>query len=311
MKKIIVIIIAVYTGLSVWAQQPVLLKFNPLQNKTYRLKTISTQNMSQSIQGMQQNTTVTSSTVLSMKMVESGQDFLVMEFRFDTMLINTNAAGMNIDINSDKPGDLNSNDIGEVLSVLMNRYCSNPLYAKMNFEGKVIELINIKIFTDMMLKDIDSIKSQFAQVIKSRAVMMADPGAIQSTIESVTAYLPGKEVEKGNSWDISLKTNSGGMMYLINSHYTLTGIKNNVADVAFESTIEPASSAPVKIDAATITNNIRGTGKSAMTIDINSGFLIESTGKYHMEGDMGVQAQGMNMSIPTVINGETRIFSIQ
>ncbi|MBN2610200.1 MAG: hypothetical protein JXB00_01445 [Bacteroidales bacterium] len=310
MKKIFVTMIAFCIGLSVWAQQPVMLKLNPVQNKTYRIKTVSTQNMSQTMGGMQQNTAVNSTTVLSMKMVESGVDFLVMEIRFDTMLVNTNAAGMNIDINSSKPGDLQSNDIGEVLSVLMNRYCSNPLYAKMGFDGKVIELINLKLFTDLMMKDVDSIKSQYAQVIKSRAAMMADPGSIQSTIESITAYLPGKEVETGGSWDISLKTNSGGMMYLITSKYKLNGTNNNIADIGFDSTIEPASSAPVKMDAATITNNIRGSSKSAMTIETNTGMIIKSEGKYHMEGDLGVEAQGMNMSIPTVISGETTIVAL-
>ena len=44
-----------------------------------------------------------------------------------------------------------------------------------------------------------------------------------------------------------------------------------------------------------------------MTVDTNTGLLIESSGKYHMEGDMGIEAQGRNMNIPTTIDGETKI----
>ena len=47
-----------------------------------------------------------------------------------------------------------------------------------------------------------------------------------------------------------------------------------------------------------------------MTIDTGSGMLIESTGKFHMEGDISVEVQGNNMIIPTVIDGETRIVAL-
>ena len=127
----------------------------------------------------------------------------------------------------------------------MNRYCSNPLFAKMTYEGKIIEFINVKLFTDYIMKDLDSIKSQMAQMIKGRAKTMADPSSIQSSIESILAYLPGKKVSKGDSWDLTLDMNSGGMMYQTKSHYKLNELKGDVADIDFESTIDPADSGPV------------------------------------------------------------------
>ena len=307
MKTLLISIITFSLSLSAGAQNSALLKLNLEQNKTYRLKSTSQQNMSQSMGGMQNSTVVNSTNFLSLKMIEKSADFMVVEFRFDSIIINTQTAGMNIDINSNKPGDIQSENIGEVLSLFMNRYCSNPLYAKMTYEGKVLDFVNLKLFTDMMLKDVDSIKTQMAQMIKSRAKMMADSKTIQSSIESIMAYLPGKQVETGGTWDVSLYTNSGGMEYHINSHYTLKDIKDNKADITFDSTLDPANSGPVQMNGNTITNNIRGTSKSNMTIDTTDGMLIESSGKFHMEGDMGVEAQGRSMTIPTAINGETSV----
>ena len=310
MQTILVTVILVFLSFSAWTQKSVQLKFNLEQNRVYRLKSVSEQNMSQTMGGMQRNTTVNSTTAVSLKVMETGKDFMVVEFRFDTIIVSTNSAGMNFDINSTRAGDLESDDIGEILSVFMNRYCSNPLFAKMTYEGKIIEFINIKLFTDYVMKDVDSIKSQMAQFIKGRAKTMADPSSIQTTIESILAYLPGTKISKGDTWDITLDMNSGGMMYLIKSHYKLNDLKGEVADIAFESSIDPANSEPVEIDGNMITNNIRGTSKSNMTVDTRSGMLIESTGKYHMEGDLSVEVQGNDMLIPTVIDGETRIVGL-
>jgi hypothetical protein len=310
MKTMLITLILAFLSSQAWTQKHAMLKFSLEPSIVYRLKSESQQNMSQSMGGMQRNTTVNNTTVVSLKVLEEAKDFMVVEFRFDTIIINTNSAGMSFNINSTDTGDLNSDNIGEVLSVFMSRYCSNPLFAKMTYDGKISEFINLSLFTDYIIKDIDSIKSQMAPFIKGRAKIMADPKSIKSSIESITVYLPGTKVEVGGSWDQSLDLNSGGMMYLINSHYQLNKIDGDVADIAFESTMDPAGSEPVVMDGNTITNHIRGTSKSNMKVDIRSGMLIESTGKYHMEGDLDVEVQGNQILIPNTIDGETRIYRL-
>ena len=255
MKTIFISIIAISLSFPGWTQKSAMLKLNMQPNKTYNLKSTSQQNMSQSMGGMQQNTVTNSTTILSIRLMEKDTDFMVVEIRFDSIKINTSNPAMNFSINSANPGDLYSTNIGDVLSVFMHRYCSNPLYAKMTYEGNVIDFINIKLFTDMMLKDVDSIKTQMAPMIKARAGMIADPKAIQSTVESILAYLPGKKVEAGDSWDISQDLNSGGMMYQVKSHYILNEIKDDKADISYESTMDPANSGPVQMYGSTITNN--------------------------------------------------------
>jgi hypothetical protein len=310
MKTMIITLILAFLGSQAWTQKHALLKFDLEQSIVYRLKSESQQNMSQTMGGMQRNTTVNNTTVVSLKVLEEAEDYMVVEFRFDTIMISTNSAGMSFNINSTDTGDLNSDNIGEVLSVFMNRYCSNPLFAKMTYDGKIKEFINISLFADYIVKDVDSIKSQMASFIKGRAKMMVDAKSVKSSIEAIMAYLPGTKVEVGGSWDQSLDLSSGGMMYLINSHYQLNKIDGDVADIAFESTMDPADSEPVVMDGNTITNHIRGTSKSNMKVDIRSGMLIESTGKYHMEGDLDVEVQGNQMVIPNTIDGETRIYRV-
>lgn len=310
MKTIIISVISVFMTFSALTQETVMLKYNLEPDKVYRLKSVTQQNMAQTVGGMQRNTTINTTTTLSLKMLEASNDFMVVEFHFDTIMVNTNAGGMSFDINSTLPGDLNSSQISDVLSAVMHRYCTNPLYVKLSYDGKAIEFVNIEVFTNYVLKDIDSIKGQMAQFIKQRAESIADPKSISSSIESVMYYLPGKQVSVGSSWDISLKLNSGGMMYLIDSHYKLDKLENNTADVSFESTMDPADSGPVEMNGSKITNNIRGTSKSSMTIDTETGLIINSNGKYHMEGDIGVDTQGNNMVIPTVIDGETEIYQL-
>lgn len=310
MKTIVISVISVFMTFSALTQETVMLKYKLEPDKVYRLKSVTQQNMAQTVSGMQRNTTINTTTTLSLKMLEASSDFMVVEFHFDTIMVNTNAGGMNFDINSTQPGDLHSDQISDVLSAVMHRYCTNPLYVKLTYDGKPIDFVNIKVFTDYILKDIDSIKGQMAPFIKQRAEIIADPKSISSSIESMMYYLPDKQVSVGDSWDRNLELNSGGMMYLINNHYTLDKLKDKTADVSFESTMNPADSGPVEMNGSKITNNIRGTSKSSMTVDTETGLIIESNGKYHMEGDVGVDAQGNNMVIPTTIDGETKIYKL-
>lgn len=307
MKSVITLLAFVCFLSSAMAQNSADLKFNLDKNKVYHLKSVSNQNISQTMQGMQQTTTVKSSTYASLKLMETTPEFMVAEVKFDSIITNTNAMGREIVMNSALPGDINSQDPGQIMTFVMNRFCSTPMYAKLNYDGKVIEIINLNLISANTLKDLDSIKGQAAPMLKNQVKSMVDSKAVQTMVESLTSYLPGKVVNVGGSWEKSLTTTTNGLSMLINNKYKLNSIQGNVANVDTESSVEPASSDPVDMNGAKITNNLRGLSKGQMTIDTKTGLIIKSTGKIHMEGNMGVDVPGNSFSIPMQIDGETTV----
>jgi hypothetical protein len=302
MKKILLSFTAILIGFSVLAQTGTTLKLNLEKNKVYRLKSSSDQTISQTINGMQQNTNVTSNSIVSIKMMDASADFLIAEFRFDTLITITNAMG-----------NMTSTEAGDVMTVIMNRLSKNPLYVKMDYTGKVIELVNAKMLSDILLKDTASITGESAPVTKMQIVNMTSQKALISMAEIFTHNLPGKPVNSGDKWDITENMNSGGMSLDIITTYSLDGIKDNAANLTAESTIqaspnaEPLTYGPAKV----MYDELKGIGKSEMVLDARTGLLIQNSSKTHIAGNLNISVQGMNLQMPMEMDGTSKVVSIQ
>jgi hypothetical protein len=313
MKKILFPLTAILMGFSVIAQNGTTLKLNLEKNKVYRLKSSAEQTISQTMNGVPQNTNVTSTSVVSIKMMDASADFLVTEFRFDTLVTVTNAMGKVVNINSANEGDIKSTESGEVMTVIMNRLSKNPLYVKMDYTGQIIELVNAKMLSDILLKDTALITGESAPVLKMQIVNQTSKKALISMAEAFTHNLPGKSVTTGDKWDITENMNAGGMSLDIISSYNLEGLKDNAANLTADMTIqaspnaEPLSYGPAKVSY----DELKGMGKSEVVLDTRTGLLTQSTSKTHLAGNLNISVQGMNIQMPMEMDGTSKIISLQ
>jgi hypothetical protein len=313
MKKILLSLLSISLGIAAMAQNGATLKLNLEKNKTYRLKSSSEQTISQTMNGMQQNTSVHSGSVVSIKMMDATADFMVAEFRFDTLVTVTNAMGKTTNINSALEGNIKSSDMGDVMTAIMNRLTKNPLYVKIDYAGKVIELVNAKMLADVILKDTASITGETAPVIKMQIANTASDKSLITLVEMFTHYLPGKAVASGDTWDVTETMNSGGMSLDIVTTYHLQGIKGNAANLNAEASIKASdNAAPLDYGPAKITyGELKGMGKSDMDINTQTGLLIRNTVKTHIAGNLNVSVQGMNLQIPMEMDGESNVIALQ
>jgi hypothetical protein len=313
MKKIVLSFISIFLGISIMAQNAANLRLNLEKNKVYKFKSTSEQTISQTVNGMQQTTNSKTNYTISLKMVDVTPDFLIAEVRFDTLITNTNAMGKIISINSTNEGNIKSTDMADVMSCIMNRLSKNALYVKMDYAGKVIEVVNSKMLSDVIMKDTGSITGETASVIKMQMKNSINDQALKSMVEMFTNNLPGKQVAPGDKWDVTVTINSGGMSLDIITTYNLNGIKGNAAAITAESTIRASENAdPIEYGPAKVSyNTITGMGKSNMVINTLTGLTIENTSKTHIAGNLSISAQGMNMQIPLEINGESKVIAIQ
>jgi len=310
MKKIFLTWIAMAAVITLPAQTS--LKLNPEKNKIYRFKSISEQNVSQTVNGVEQTTNSTSTTVFSLKMLDATSDFLVMEVRFDTINTKTNAMGKVSNINSANEGNMASEEPADVMSAVMNRLCKNALFVKMDLTGKVIEIVNYRMLSEMVLKDTALITGMAAPVLKTQIVSTVSMDGLKPMIETFTYNLPGKEVKNGDGWELLSPVNSGGMELEVKSNYVLQGLNGNLAEITSESSIKAAANAkPLNYGGANITyDNILGLGKSEMNIDAQNGLMKNSKSKMHITGVLSVSVQGMNMQIPMVIDSQSDVLAL-
>lgn len=309
MKKLFISLIAILWSVSLLSQNSANLKMNLEKNKVYRLRSVTEQTILQTVNGNQQTIESKTEYVVSIKMVDATADLMIAEVHFDTLITNTNAMGKVVLITSAKEGNLKSSEMSDVMSCIMNRLSKNALYVKMDYSGKVNEIVNAKMLSEVVLQDTSSITGQMASALKKQIVNQVSDKTLMTMVEMFTHYLPGKQVTAGDGWDVDEQMNSGGMMLDIKTTYHLDGISGNSANLTASSEIKASANAdPMESGGAKITyDDIKGLTKSNMVIDTSTGLLITQKAKSHIAGNLGVTVPGMNMVIPMDINGITTV----
>jgi proteasome assembly chaperone (PAC2) family protein len=315
MKKILLSSVAVLFCISIMAQNSVNLKMNLEKNKVYRFSSASEQTIIQTVNGNQQTIESKTNNTVSLKMVDATADFIVTEVHFDTLITSTNSMGKMVNISSVNEGNIKSTETADVMSYIMNRLSKNALYIKMDFAGKVLEIVNSKMLSDVIMKDTSSITltGPLGSGVKSQIKNLISDNTLKTMIEMYTNYLPGKQVSTGDNWNVTLNTNSGGMALQIITGYHLDGVNSNSANITAESNIKVAeNAAPMVAGGATITyDDIKGLSKSTMVIDTSTGLLVEDKAKTHIAGNLGISAPGVSMQIPMDINGTSKVIALQ
>jgi hypothetical protein len=315
MKRMLLSVTGVLICTLVIGQNGANLRMNLEKNKVYRLHSVTDQTVVQTVNGNQQ--TIESKTVysVSLKMVDATQAFIVTEVRIDTISTKTNSMGKITSMSSATEGNVQSKETSDVVSFFMNRMTKNPLYAKIDFTGKAIEIVNSKMISDMVLKDTSliTLSDPVRSAVRNQIVNMVSDNSLKETIGMFTYNLPGKMVNAGESWSVTNTTNTGGMLLDITTSYKLDGISANKANISSESNIKASVNAvPMEQGGARITyDDLKGLTKSTIIIDISTGLVTENTSKTHITGNLGVTVPGVSMEIPMDINSNSKVTSIQ
>jgi len=300
--------------ISVMAQNSVNLRMNLEKNKVYRFNSASESTVTQTINGNSQSSDTKTNNTISIKMVDATPDFMIAEVRFDSLITISNAMGKVTNMNSSKEGDMKSSEATDVMRCINNRLSKNALYVKMDFSGKVLQVVNSKMLSDVILKDTSSItlKNPMASMIKKQMENMVSEKALITMVEEYTHYLPAKDVAPGSTWDVTVNTSTGGMSLDVKTNYHLDGINGNIANITAESEIKaPANVEPIITGPAKITyDDLKGMSKSTLVIDTRTGLIIEGKSKSHTAGNLGISAPGMSMQMPMDINSESKVTAI-
>lgn len=315
MKNLMFTGIAVLLTMSMQAQNGVTLKMNLEKYKVYQLRSVSDQTVTQTINGGQQTTESNVSYTMSLKMVDATPDFMITEVRFDTLITNTNAMGKVSVMSSAKEGDIKSSEMADVVSSIMNRLSKSAIYAKIDYAGKPVEIVNSGMLSEMILRDTASITlaGPTGDAVKKQITAMIGAEELKTMIGMFTQNLPGREVSPGDTWNNSQTTNSGGMTLEISTTFRFTGTEGDFAVITSESAIKAAdNAAPIQSGGATVTyGDLKGLSRATMKVSLRTGLLTESTGKTRLSGNLDISAPGFSMQMPMDIIGETKIIEIQ
>lgn len=315
MKNILFAGIAVLLSVSLQAQTSVTLKMNLEKNRVYQLRSETGQAVTQTINGGQQTTESHVCYSVSLKMVDATPVFMITEVRFDTLTTKTNTMGKLSVMSSANEGDIKSSEMADVVSCILNRLSKNAIYAKIDYTGKPVEIVNAGMLSEIILRDTASITlgGPTGGTVKKQIADMIGAEELKTMIGMFTYNLPGREVSPGDTWTNSQTMNSGGMLLDISTTFRFTGTEGDFALITSESAIKAAdNAAPIQSGGATVTyGDLKGMSRSTMKVSVLTGLLSESTGKMRLSGNLGITAPGFSMQMPMDINGETKVIGLQ
>jgi hypothetical protein len=275
---------------------------------------VSEQTTTQTINGNQQTSESKTDNTVSIKMIDATADFMITEVHFDTLITNSNSMGKILKMSSASEGNIKSTEIADVISCIMNRLSKNALYIKMDFTGKVLEIVNSKMLSDVIMRDTSSITltGQMASTIKTQINNLVSDQTLKTMVETFTHYLPGKQVARGENWNLNVNINSGGMVLDIITNFHLDGFNGNTANITSESSIKAAeNAAPMLAGGAKITyDDLKGLSKSNMVIDLPTGLAIKVEARTHIAGNLGISAPGFSMTMPMDINETSKVIAL-
>ena len=96
----------------------------------------------------------------------------------------------------------------------------------------------------------------------------------------------------------------------MNTSYKLNNLSNNKAEISGDVVIDSSNSGPIEMNGAQIIPDIRGIGKTQITIDTKTGWIVKGSSKQQLKGEMSVSAQGTSMQIPIEINSDGEIIAL-
>jgi hypothetical protein len=314
MKKFLFLVFTTLIPVLLQAQGSASLRMNLEKNKVYRFRSVTEQTVSQTINGVQQNTEAEVTYSLSLKMVEAAPEFMVAEVRFDTLITNTNTMGKISKISSAVQADIKSSESSDVMSCIMNRLSMTTLFVKFDYTGKPLEILNSRILPQIILKDTADITltGPVGQAVKKQVAETVSDGNLKTMIALFTHFLPGRAVTAGEEWTIMQQMSSGGMQLEISTTYKFDGSDGSRATITAESAIKAAdNAAPIQSGGATVTySDLKGISRATMVVDSQTGLRLEETGRTHISGNLGISGPGFSMQMPMDINGESKIQTI-
>lgn len=283
-------------SLGVFAQQKISLKYNLENGTTYRLKSVQVQTQTRTMQGMEQSSETTTTSVLSITPINQSDDFFVAKVKFDTMNVSNTMPPMSIE--SKNEGSFDSGDPIAAITEIIHRLSNSELAVKLSYTGKVIELMNYESIAENIMQGIEQLQGQAKMVVEMQGKAMVSKDMLTGMIEASLNYLPGADVAVNDTWNNSLSISPGGMGMNIATSYKLVSLSKDQAVIHGESIVKPASNEPVEMNGALITNKMEGMGKLNFTLDTNTGFIESGHSESQMSGIMEVNSRGNVMEIP-------------
>jgi len=130
---------------------------------------------------------------------------------------------------------------------------------------------------------------------------------IQTLVEQLSSYFPGKPVAVDESWDVTLNLDNGGFDIISKMNLSLKQVKDNVATIQLTGTLAtPEGGAVLQIQGMDAKVSMTGEQSGTILTDMKTGWILRSDVTQKSTQNIEIMGQSIQqqMEMTTTITAE-------
>ena len=285
--------------------QKVTLALNLTLGNTYYMTSRAKMDISQTVNGQQQDITTTINARVSHKVTAVKDSVYVLEVRYESIGMQMAMPGQNFDFYSDKK------DTTDIFSTLLSGLVNKPFSIVITKKGKIRSVDNMENLYAGMFDNLPHLTADQKTQLKAQIMKSFGPDSFRGTMEQAFAVFPEVKVAKNDQWVVNTNVESV-MTAKTKTTYTLDDITGNTFNLHGVAVIQSddkddykeANGLPMKF------TDVTGASTIDLKLDKTTGWINEEKTIIMITGTINVKdnpkAPG-GMTIPMTVSGETTI----
>jgi hypothetical protein len=301
MKKLLITSFYLFCVITAYSQK-VDLKLNLEEGKSYKQISKANATIIQDLNGQKMEMVIVIYGEMSYLVKSKSRGYYYdMEVQYDRLKMDMQMpqGTMTFDSESDNEQDIFSS----IMSTMKNK----AFGVRMSEKGKIEEISNVDILFENMFAKFPELPEAQQTQIKKQMIDAYGEKAFKGNIEMITSMFPEHKVAVGDTWNVETKLESG-MAAKVESTFELiesTKDHNLIRGEALMATED--KDAYIETNGMPLKYNLSGTMNSEITIDAQSGWIIEAKINQNLAGNTSIKDNPQipgGMTIPMEMQSE-------
>ncbi|MBP6386788.1 MAG: hypothetical protein KA313_03775 [Pseudarcicella sp.] len=282
MKKIFTLIVLIAISQSIFGQKQNL-GFNLTLGKTYYLTIHASSSIKQDLNEQKINIDLNISGKTAFKVINIIDTLYEMAVNYETLAMTMKLPNGEITFDSEKQDDAN------IFSKILTEMTGKEFSLKMNKVGKIIEIKDLDKVFENAIEQFPNLSSQQKEQVKAQIMQSYGEKAFKGSYETATNIYSNTAVEKGDTWTINSRLESGMGVNITTIYEFKDKIENYKLIVGNGKLETTENDAYIQINGMPTRYNLKGTINTTLKVDDKTGWIIESKITQLMSGNVEIK----------------------
>ena len=272
--------------------------------KSYKLRMTAAQKITQTLGGMKQEMPQTVGFALRHDVKQVRDDgTAVIQVTYDSFQYKVEGPMGKVDYDSSKPAAEALHPMAKGFAALVGA----SFWIDLTPQGRATRVEGADQLATRVVEKVDLPVESLRTTLEQQMKDQFGDQALKETMEQMMGIYPDQPVGVGDSWSKKMVVTKGTPM-VMNNTWTLKSRKDGVAFIDVQSTLEPNPDAgAMEMGAAKLRHRLAGTQQGSIEMDEATGWVLRSTVKQQLSGDLTVEGGPQTATIPMSVDSEIHV----